>query len=101
MRKGERYCPNCEQYVKPEKDWSYRGGFGCLPQIAIIFLVGILFGPVVVAGAVVLTFFMGTVAGLALIASLLVYFLKKPHCPICGTKNLYESEREFDLKGGQ
>lgn len=98
MSKEEMYCPHCEQYVAPEKEWPMKPSWG----IAIFGLLGATFLGLVFGGptfAMVLfgVLIVGQFVMLIInkVISSIGYAIKDPKCPICGTKNLYKSERKF------
>lgn len=92
---NEKYCPNCEQYVKPEKDNFSSGGIGCLVPIVLLIL-GLLLGPAGIAGAVTIIVIMMVISIVTGIIGTIIYAAKDPHCPICGTENLYDSKKLYE-----
>jgi len=92
---NEKYCPNCEQYVKPEKENFSGGGIGCLFPVVLLIL-GALLGPVGIAGASTIIVFMVAVSIVTGIIGTVVYAAKDPHCPICNTNNLYDSKELYE-----
>ena len=92
---NEKYCPNCEQYVKPEKDNFNGGGIGCLIPIVLLIL-GALLGPAGIAGATTIIIIMVVVSIITGIIGAMIHAAKDPHCPICGTENLYGSKELYE-----
>lgn len=94
----EKYCPNCEQYVNPEKEFpmEYKGGlFSGLILVAIL---GFLFGGPAGAWTFLkwMIIFTAIVGGLTFLIASIQYASKEPECPICGTENLCDSKELYE-----
>lgn len=84
-----RYCENCEQKVKPQKDFN-------VLAFVVLLIAGFIVVPpfltfLVVGNYIMWSFITPVVFG---IGYLFYYSLKDETCPICGSKNWGSKEEE-------
>lgn len=97
---SERYCPNCEQCVKPEKKSPMERGSwvpGILVTVLLTAIGFFLLGPLGAVVILTLSIAFGLiVGGVGGIIAGISYATQDPHCPICGTENLWESKELYE-----
>jgi len=95
---GEKYCPNCEQYVSPEKEFPMRYNGGVFSGLIFVAILGFLFGGPAGAWTFLkwMSIFTAIVGGLTFIFAFAHYSFRKPECPICGTENLWDAKELYE-----